>query len=282
MPEITASAVNNLRAMTGVGMMDCKKALTEANGDIDAAVKLLRERGVAVAAKRAAKEANQGLVVAKATADGKTLAMVEVNCETDFVARNSDFAAFVDKVADKALASDADVAEAMKDELSAKIAAIGENMRVRRSVRYTLQGTGKLTSYIHMGGKVGVVLEVACGKAETVAKPAFDELTRDLCLQIAAAAPRYLVPADVAADEVAAERAIYAKQMEGQNKPANILEKIIDGKMGKFYGEVCLLEQEFVKAADTKVIIKDLVAKVAKDCGDTITVKRFARYQLGA
>jgi elongation factor Ts len=282
MPEITASAVNNLRAMTGVGMMDCKKALTEANGDVEAAVKLLRERGVAVAAKRAAKEANQGLVAAKASADGKTLAMVEVNCETDFVARNSDFAAFVDKVVTTALSNDADVAEVMKGDLTDKISAIGENMRIRRSVRYALQGIGKLTSYIHMGGKVGVVVEVGCGKAETVAKPAFDELTRDLCLQIAAAAPRSLSPAEVAAEEVAAERAIYAKQMEGQKKPANIIEKIVDGKMGKFYSEVCLLEQEFVKAADTKVIIKDLVAKVAKDCGDTITVKRFVRYQLGA
>ncbi len=262
MPAITASAVNNLRSMTGVGMMDCKKALTEANGDLDAAVTLLRERGVAVAAKRAAKEANQGLVAAKASADGSVLAMVEVNCETDFVARNSDFAAFVDKVVNAALASDADVAEAMKGDLSDKIAAIGENMRIRRSVRYTLHGVGKLTSYIHMGGKVGVTIEVGCTKAETAASPAFDELARDLCLQIAA------------------ERAIYAKQVEG--KPANIIEKIVDGKMGKFYSEICLLEQEFVKAADGKVFIKDLVAQLGKACGDTISVKRFTRYQLGA
>lgn len=280
MSEITASAVNNLRAMTGVGMMDCKKALVETRGDLDAAVQLLRERGVAVAAKRAAKEANQGLVAAKATPDDRVLAMVEVNCETDFVARNSDFAAFVDKVVDTALASDADIAEALKGELTDKIAAIGENMRIRRSVRYTLEGNGKLASYIHMGGKVGVVLEVGCTKAETVANPAFDELTRDLCLQIAATAPRSLAPADVAAEDVAAERAIYAKQAEG--KPANILEKIVDGKMGKFYSEICLLEQEFVKAVDSKVVIKDLVAKVGKDCGDAITVKRFTRYQLGA
>lgn len=280
MPAITASAVNNLRAMTGVGMMDCKKALTEANGDLDAAVKLLRERGVAVAAKRAEKEANQGLVAAKASADGRTLALVEVNCETDFVARNSDFAAFVEKVADTALTSASDVAEALRGELNDKIAAIGENMRIRRSVRYKLEGVGKLASYIHMGGKVGVALELGCTKAETVTHPAFEALARDLCLQIAAAAPRYLSPADVAAEEVAAERAIYAKQVEG--KPASILEKIVDGKMGKFYGEVCLLEQEFVKAADAKVIIKNLVAQVGKDCGDTLTVKRFTRYQLGA
>jgi len=282
MSNITAAAVNNLRSMTGVGMMDCKKALVETGGDVDAAVKLLRERGVAIAAKRADKEANQGLVAAKASADGSALAMVEVNCETDFVARNSDFAAFVDQVVDKALAAGGDVAAAMADELSDKIAAIGENMRIRRTVRYELSGTGKLASYIHMGGKVGVLIEVGCTKAETVSNPVFDEMVRDLCLQIAAAAPRYIASGDVDADEVASERAIYAKQMEGQNKPANILEKIIDGRMAKFYSEVCLLEQEFVKAADAKLAVKDLIAKVAKDCGDTLTIKRYARYQLGA
>ncbi len=280
MPAITASAVNNLRSMTGVGMMDCKKALIEADGDVEAAVTLLRERGVAVAAKRAAKEANQGLVAAKASADGSVMAMVEVNCETDFVARNSDFAAFVEKVVDTAVARDAKVAEEMKDALNDKIAAIGENMRIRRSVRYSLQGTGKLASYIHMGGKVGVLIELGCTKPETVSAPAFEELARDLCLQIAAANPRYLAPADVAADEIAAERAIYAKQVDG--KPTNIIEKIVDGKMGKFYSEVCLLEQEFVKAADAKVIIKNLVAQVGKDCGDTLAVRRFTRFQLGA
>ncbi|MCL1856218.1 MAG: translation elongation factor Ts [Kiritimatiellaeota bacterium] len=282
MAEITAAAVNNLRAMTGVGMMDCKKALVETNGDVDAAVKMLRERGVAVAAKRAEKAANQGAVMAQASADGATLAMVEVNCETDFVARNESFQDFVKKVVETAVANPADVAEVMKDDLSAKIAQTGENMKIRRSARYTLSGTGKLSSYIHMGGKVGVMLDVACGKGETVKNAAFVELCNDLCLQIAAAAPKYIAPADVTAEEIAAEREIYMKQMEDQKKPANILEKIVDGKLGKFYAEICLLEQEFVKAGDAKEIIKDVIAKVAKDCGDTIEVKRFVRYQLGA
>ena len=281
MSKITAAAVNNLRTLTGVGMMDCKKALVETNGDVDAAVKLLRERGVAVAAKRADKAANQGLIVSKTNADGSVLAMVEVNCETDFVARNSDFGDFVGTVVDKALESDDDPAAAMADELSAKIAAIGENMKIRRSVRYTLTGTGKLASYIHMGGKVGVALELACGKSDTIAKPEFDELALDLCLQVAASAPRYVAPADVAADEVAAEREIYAKQMDGQNKPANILDKIIDGRMNKFYSEICLVEQEFVKS-ESKQTIKELIEEVAKKCGDTIEVKRFTRFQLGA
>jgi len=282
MAEITVADVTNLRAMTGVGMMDCKKALQEANGDVDAAVKMLRERGVAVAAKRAEKVAKQGAVMAKGSDDGKVLAMVEVNCETDFVARNEGFQNFVKVVVDTAVANPNDVAEVMKEELSAKISQTGENMKIRRSARYTLSDTGKLSSYIHMGGKVGVLLDVACGKSETLDNPLFTELCNDLCLQIAAAAPRYLVPADVCKEEIAAERDIYAKQMEGQNKPANIMEKIIDGKMAKFYGEICLIEQEFVKAADTKVVIKDLVADVAKKCGDTITVRKYERFQLGA
>jgi len=282
MPDITAAAVNNLRAITGVGMMDCKKALAETNGDVDAAVKLLRERGVAVAAKRAEKVANQGAVMAKASADGKVIAMVEVNCETDFVARNEGFQTFVKQVVETAVANPADVAEVMAGDLTAKIAQTGENMKIRRSVRYTLDGVGKLSSYIHMGGKVGVILDVACGKPETVASPLFAELCNDLCLQIAAAMPKYVAPADVTAEEIASEREIYAKQMEGQNKPANIIEKIVDGKMGKFYSDICLLEQEFVKAADSKVVIKDVVAKVAKDCGDSISVRKFTRYQLGA
>lgn len=279
MSGITASAVNNLRSLTGVGMMDCKKALVETKGDIDAAVQLLREKGVAVAAKRAGKEANQGLIVAKNSEDGRIMVMVEVNCETDFVARNSDFADFVNKTADAALASEEDVAVTMKDELTAKIAAIGENMRIRRSVRYILEGTGKLASYIHMGGKVGVVIELGCTKDATLDKPEFAELARDLCLQIAAAAPRYLTRDDVAAEEIAAEKAIFAKQVE--DKPANIVDKIVNGKMSRFYSEICLVEQEFVKA-DGKTAIKDLVAQVGKACDDEITVKRFTRFQLGA
>ncbi len=280
MPEITAAAVNNLRTMTGVGMMDCKKALIEAGGDVEAAVTLLRERGVAVAAKRAAKEANQGLVAARASADGAVMAMVEVNCETDFVARNADFAAFVDKVVTTALEHEDDVAVRLQGELSDKIAAIGENMRIRRGVRYVLDGVGLLSSYIHMGGKVGVLLELGCTKPETASAQGFGELARDLCLQIAAAAPRYLAPADVDASEIEAERAIYAKQVEG--KPANIVDKIVDGKMAKHFAEICLLEQEFVKAADGKVAVKDVIAKAAQEAGDTIVVRRFARYQLGA
>lgn len=280
MAQITAADVNKLRQMTGVSMMECKKALIETDGDVDAAVKILRERGVAVAAKRAEKEVKQGIIAAKASADGNTIAMVEVNCETDFVAKNADFVAFVDTVTQKALDIDQDVAEAMADDLSAFISKTGENVKIRRSEKYTVAGTGKVASYIHMGGKVGVLLEVACGKAETLENAEFVEMVKDITLQIAAVAPKWLDRTVVPEADIAAEREIYAKQMEGQNKPANILEKIIDGKINKFFTENCLVDQVFVK--DGELTITKLIAKVAKACGDEIKIVRYTRYQLGA
>lgn len=280
MAQITASDVNKLRGMTGVSMMECKKALVQTDGDIEAAVKLLRELGMAVAAKRAEKAANQGIIAAKASADGAKLAMVEVNCETDFVARNADFVDFVNTIADRALTEGDGLAEAMKDELTAKISAIGEKIEIRRSVIYSLEGTGRLASYIHMGGKVGVMIEVGCTKAETLASEAFAEMVKDLTLQIAASSPKWLDRTQVPADVLAAEREIYANQMKDQNKPANILEKIIDGKVQKFFSEVCLVDQVFVK--DSALSVKKLMDQVGKALGDTFEIRRYVRYQLGA
>jgi elongation factor Ts len=274
---IKASQVKELRDATNVSMMECKKALVETDGDMDTAMKLLRERGMAVAAKRASKAANQGIIAATATADGSTIAMVEVNCETDFVARNDDFKTFVSEVAEKGLESDEALAEVMKDALVEKIAAITENMKIRRNARYQLGGTGKLASYIHMGGKVGVLIEVACGKAETVTAPVFEELVKDLTLHIAAAAPPYLTSAEIPADVIAEERAIFAKQVEG--KPENIIDKIVDGKVQKFFGETCLVNQGFVK--EPKQTITALLAETGKTLDDTLEIKRFTRYQLG-
>jgi elongation factor Ts len=274
---ITASQVKELRDATNVSMMECKKALVETDGDMDTAMKLLRERGMAVAAKRASKAANQGIIAATATADGSTIAMVEVNCETDFVARNDDFKSFVDDVAEKGLESDEALAEVMKDALVEKIAAITENMKIRRNARYQLGGTGKLASYIHMGGKVGVLIEVACGKAETVTAPVFEELVKDLTLHIAAAAPPYLTSAEIPADVIAEEREIFAKQVEG--KPENIIDKIVDGKVQKFFGETCLVNQGFVK--EPKQTITALLAETGKTLEDTLEIKRFTRNQLG-
>ena len=276
--EITASQVKELRDATNVSMMECKKALVECAGNMEEAIKKLRERGVAVAAKRAEKAANQGIIAAVESADGKRIGMVEVNCETDFVARNADFKAFVDMVARKAPETDAPLADVLKDVLMEKVAATGENLKIRRNVRYCLNGTGKLASYIHMGGKVGVLIEVSCTKAETQANPSFIELVKDLTLHIAAANPVYLKSDEIPAATIAAEREIYAKQVEG--KPANMVNKIVDGKMGKFFAETCLVNQGFVK--EPKQTITELLEAVAKPMGETLVIKRFVRYQLGA
>jgi len=278
MAHITAAQVKELRDATGVSMMECKKALGEADGDFDAAAKLLRERGMAVAAKRAEKAANQGRIAAAATADGKTIAMVEVNCETDFVARNEAFQAFVETVVQRALETDEPLAELMQDTLMDQIAAIGENLKIRRNARFTLSGSGKVDSYIHLGGKVGVLVEVGCEKAETASAPAFEELVKDLTLHIAAAAPRYLTSEEVPAEDLAAEREIFAKQVEG--KPAAIVDKIVDGKVRKFYEEICLIDQGFVK--EPKQSIRALLEETGKAVSDTLTIRRFVRYQLGA
>ncbi len=272
---ITASQVKELRDATNVSMMECKRALIETAGDLDGAMKLLRERGMAVASKRAHKEANQGLVAA--TANDEYTAMVEVNSETDFVARNSDFQDFVAEIAATALTTD-DVAAAMNDKLLDQIAAIGENLKIRRTVRYSLSGTGKVASYIHMGGKVGVLIEVGCEKTETVDSPVFAELCKDLTLHIAAAAPRCLTSAEVDEADIAAEREIFAKQVEG--KPENMIEQIINGKLRKFFGEICLVDQGFVK--EPKQSITALLTEKGKEVSDTFVIRRYARFQLGA
>jgi elongation factor Ts len=286
MAEITVALITDLRNRTNAGMMDCKKALQETGGDMDAAIKLLRERGQAIQVKRAAKEANQGIIAAAVAADGKTMSLVEVNCETDFVAKTDGFKKFVVAVAGKVLAGDENAAETMKDDIVGIVASTGENVKVRRVARYALSGTGRLESYIHMGGKVGVLIECACGKPETAAHPAFAELIHDLALQVAAAAPRWLDAAAVPAEVIAAEKEIYRTQVIEQNKekpkPANIVEKILDGKIRKFLGEVCLVDQVFVKDEAKAKTISQLVAETGKTVGDTLAVRRFVRYQLGA
>jgi elongation factor Ts len=276
MPEITAKLVKQLRDATNVSMMECKHALVEAEGDLEKATRLLRERGIAVAAKKATRTANQGLIASAADGDG-VVSLIEVNCETDFVARNAAFQAFVAELAEKACETDAPLGEALKDEVTAKVAAIGENIVIRRNTRYRPQGTGKIGSYIHLGGKVGVLVDVACQKAETADNPVFEELVKDLTLHVAACNPRYLTSADVPEAEIASEREIFAKQVE--NKPAQIVDKIVDGKVRKYFTEICLVDQEFVK--EQKLPVSTLLAGRGKELDDTLTIRRFVRYQLG-
>jgi elongation factor Ts len=277
--DISASMVKELRDETGLGMMECKKALIETNGDKAAAIKVLRERGMAIAGKKADRVAKDGRVACDIYDGGRTGVMIEVDCETDFVARNSVFQAFMKDLVVKAHnASDNGLAEAVKDQVQAKIAEIGENIIVRRNVRFQVQGEGIVAGYIHLGEKVGVLLEVGCTQAATVAKEAFRDAVKDVTLQIAASNPSYLDRASVPADVIAAEREIYAKQVE--NKPANIVQKIVDGKLEKFYQQGCLIEQAFVK--DPDVSITEMLAARSKEVGDTLTVRRFVRYQVGA
>jgi elongation factor Ts len=278
MSAITAKQVKELRDMTNVGMMECKKALQETSGDLKEAVKLLRERGLAVAAKKADREAKEGQIDIVVAEDGKTGSMVEVNCETDFVAKNENFQAFVQDLATKGLsAADGELAEQEKENLAFKISEIGENLILQRNTRYELQGPGAIGRYIHLNGKVGVMVEVGCENEANTASDALVELGKEVALHIAAASPQALNRDGLDAGLVEAEKALFAKQVEG--KPENIVEKIIGGKLEKFFSQVVLLEQGFVK--DPDITVADLLAQTGKAVGDTVTIRRFTRFQIG-
>jgi len=286
---ITASLVKELRETTGVGMMECKNALKETDGDIDAAVKLLREKGQAKADRKASREAKEGLIAAQIDTSGKSGILLEMNCETDFVAKNANFQAFVAEVVQTILASEAADLEAalalpkgegnLGEFIKIKVLEMGENIQLRRFERLSLAGEGAVASYIHLGGKTGVLIAVGAGKAESAGNESFTNLVKDLTLHIAAAAPAGLAREDIPADLVEAEKDIFRKQMEGQNKPADIIDRIIDGKLGKFYSERCFLEQGFIKDPDTT--IKGLLEENGKKLGDTITINNFVRFGLG-
>ena len=276
---ITTSMIKELRDATSLGIADCKKALEESNGDFEGAIKLLREKGAAVAAKRASKEAKEGVVAATVSGDAQSAAMIEVNCETDFVTRNEDFQNFVAELLGEAMDFEtSQMAEGVAKKVEDKMATIGEKIQFRRNVKWAVEGTGSIASYIHMGGKVGVLVELGCENAETIANPVYQELAKDLTLHVAAAAPEYLTRDEVPAELVEAEKEIFRKQLEG--KPENIMDNILKGKINKFFSQVCFVEQGFVK--EDKVSITDFVAGKAKEIGDTISIKRYVRFQLGA
>ena len=272
---ITASQVKDLREKTGAGMMDCKKVLTETDGDMEKAIELLRERGIAKAAKKSDRVAAEGLVTAYVSEDGKVGAVTEVNAETDFVAKNDEFRAFANDVAKQvAVKNPKDVEELLaqtfiNDEtktvsevLTNKIATIGENMSIRRFERF--ESAGLVEQYIHGDGKIGVLVELEGGDTE---------LAKDICMQIAAARPEFLDRESVPAERLAKEMEILKAQAMNEGKPEAIAEKIVQGRVGKFYSEICLVDQEFVKNPDMKV--SELVAsKNAK-------IVRFARFEKG-
>ena len=271
---ITAELVKNLREKTGAGMMDCKKVLTETDGDMEKAVELLRERGIAKAAKKSGRVAAEGLVAAYVSEDKKIGAIVEVNAETDFVAKNAEFVEFVNAIAK--IVADVNPADmeallnskytgtekTVKEVLTDKIATIGENMTIRRFERF--ESEGLVESYIHGEGKIAVLVDFKKGDST---------LAKDICMQIAAARPEFLNREAVPADRVEKEMEILKVQAMNEGKPAEIAEKMVQGRIGKFYGEICLVDQEFVKDSSVKVgeLIKSKDAEIV----------RFARFEKG-
>jgi len=276
MAEFTAADVGKLRETTGAGLMDCKKALVETKGNLEAAVDLLRKKGVASATKKATRDTKEGVIAQCILPGAKTGVLAEINCETDFVARNETFKAFYDDVTRK-LASGATL-ESLEPERVAAVARIGENIQFPRFVRYEVAGNGIVAAYIHTGAKVGVLVEVGAGKEATVGTEDFKQLVRDITLQIAAGNPGVITREQVPAATVAKEKEIAAEQVK--NKPPQAIAKIVEGKLEKFYQSVCLLDQGFVKR-NSEVSVKEHMGSIAKQLGDEIVIRRFARFQVG-
>jgi elongation factor Ts len=275
MAEINAALVAKLRGMTGAGMMECKKALAESKGDLSAAVDFLRKAGTLTAGKIAAREAREGAITQYIAKDGRTGVLVEVNCQTDFVARNEEFRSFADKVAEKLAV---DPKANLESEREAMVAKIRENIKIPRHERMQVAGNGMVAAYIHTGAKVGVLVEVGAGKESTVANDEFKQLVKDITLQIAAGHPYAVSREQVPADVLAKEKEIAAEQFK--NKPPQAIAKIVEGKLEKFYQTYCLVDQGFVKK-NSEISVKEHVASVAKQLGDEVTIRRFVRYQIG-
>jgi elongation factor Ts len=273
--NIDAKQVAALREKTGAGMLDCRKALVESNGDLEGAVDILRAKGAASAAKKAGRAANEGVIAQAILPGAKVGLLLEVNSETDFVAKNETFQGLTATWA-KTLAENP--AADLESQRVDAVTKIGENIQIRRNVRFEVSGNGVVAAYIHLGGKIGVLVEVGSGKAETVNTEEFKQFVRDVTLHIAAAKPVCLNREQVPADLAERERAIYREQAP-KDKPAEMIAKIVEGKMGKFYAENCLLEQAFVK--NPEQTITALVADRSKAIGDQIEIRRFARFQVG-
>ena len=285
MANITAKMVADLRAKTGAGMMDCKKALAEVAGDMEQAIDLLRKKGLSAAAKKSGRIAAEGMVVA--TSEKNRGALVEVNSETDFVAKNEAFQAFANGVAEVTLQRDPADLEALRelpfptsernvaDELTHQIATIGENMNIRRIARLEA-ASGVVASYVHGAGKIGVLVQIDTDQPEA---PAVAETARMLAMHVAAAAPAYLSRDNVPAEVIAKEKEIMRVKAIESGKPEKIVDKIIEGQLNKFFGEVCLLEQVYVIDTDQKVA--KVVDNLAKQIGGRAELAGFVRFQLG-
>ena len=291
MAEITASMVKELRECTGAGMMECKKALSEAEGNLDSAIDILRTRGLASLAKKAGRATNEGTIAAFVSADSKVGVLVEVNSETDFVGRNAEFTGFAATVAEHiAEAAPEGVEHLMTQEITGrgltvegllgeKVTKLGENMGVARFVREEVMGSGAVASYIHGGAKIGVLVVVGFNKSETAENPAFKQFGRDVAMQVAAASPYFVRREDADAATIEHELSIYKAQAAESGKPEAIQEKMATGRLEKFFKEVALVEQPFVKNPDQTVT--QYAAAVGKEVGDELTIVGFERFVLG-
>ncbi len=293
--EIDARKVKELREKTGVGMMDCKKALQETGGDFDVAIDYLRKKGIATSAKRADKEAHEGVVVVMLSEDHRQAAMVEVNCETDFVAKTDDFKEFAQTICQQTLGCDPGItADALlnqayilnpqlsvTDQLNNVIAKTGERIVINRLVRTGIDNSvpGLIASYVHSNLKIGTLVAITCKEKSAATNEIVIQAAKDVCMQIAAASPLGLNRDSIDTTLIEKEKEIYREQMKNDKKPAQIIEKIIDGKIAKFFSEVCLLEQKFVKNQDQT--ISDYLNEISKQVGDCLTVINYWRFQLG-
>ena len=293
MAAVTAKMVKDLREMTGAGMMDCKKALAATDGDMDKAVEFLREKGLAGAEKKAGRIAAEGIVDTAMTADEKKAVIVEVNAETDFVAKNAKFQAYVAQVAAQALTTTAADMDAFMDEkwaadesltvkeaLSSQISIIGENMSIRRFKQVT-EENGFVASYIHAGGRIGVLLDVQTD----VVNDAVKEMAKNVCMQVAALNPKYTSRNEVSADFIEHEKSILMAQIQNDpkeaSKPEKVIQGMIQGRINKEMKEICLLDQVYVTAEDGKQSVAQYVAQVAKENGANIELKSFVRFETG-
>ena len=276
MSAITAQTVNELRQRTGAGLMDCKKALTEANADMEKAVEILRIKGVATRNKKADRKASEGILAVQVAADGRSATLLELNCETDFVAKNDQFRNFCDNLAKKIAGNPG--ADLEPDRVVA-VAKIGENVRIHRHTRWEVSGNGLIAAYIHTGGKVGVMVEVGANNAASVNTEEFKQLLRDVTLQIAAASPVSVSRNEVPQDIVDKEREIASQSDALKGKPAAAMESILKGKLNKYFETNCLLEQGFVKNPELKM--EAHLGAVSKQLGDTLSIRRFLRFQIG-
>ncbi len=283
---IQACDVKDLREKTGAGMMDCKNALVQADGDMEEAIKILREKGLASAAKKAGRIAAEGIV--DSLIDGNLGVVVEVNCETDFVAKTPAYKSFVQEVAaqiktgspasvDELLEQKNAQGKSISDMLNEKIGEIGEKISVRRFTRFEAE-QGMVESYIHMGGKIGVLVEVSC-ESSAAGSPALKAFVKDVAMQIAASNPLFVVPGEVPESVITEEKEILRAQALAEGKPAQIVDKMVEGRIQKYFKDVCLMEQPFVKDQDKAV--KDILKEKITEIGSPVSIKRFVRYEMG-